>query len=110
MTDYWFKQGDTAPAIVAVLLDGNGNAVSLVGATARFHMMAQDGTVVVTANATVDPDQTNNKGQVSYSWGSLDLATEGVYLAEWEVTFLNGKKETFPNYDYDVVRVTREIA
>jgi hypothetical protein len=110
MTDYWFKQSDTAPAIVAALLDGNGNPVSLVGATVRFHMMDQSGTVIITANATVDPDQINNTGHVSYSWQTTDLASTGVYLAEWEVTFLNGKKETFPNNGYDVVRVAKEIA
>lgn len=110
MTDYWFKQGDTAPAIVAVLLDGDGNPVSLVGASVRFHMMDQDENVVITANGVVDPDQTNNKGQVSYSWQSTDLANAGVFLAEWEVTFLNSTKETFPNNGYDVVRISKEIA
>jgi hypothetical protein len=73
-------------------------------------MMNQAGTVVITANGVVNADQINNKGYVSYSWGGSDLTTEGVFLAEWEVTFLSGKKETFPNNGYDVVRVTKEIA
>jgi len=110
MTDYFFKKGDTAPAIVAILLDGLGAPVSLVGATVKFHMQAQDGTVKVNATATIDPDQLTNKGKVSYTWGASDLDTVGVYLSEWEVTFLNGTKETFPNKDYDVVRIAKEIA
>jgi hypothetical protein len=110
MTDYYFKQSDTAPAITAVLLDGRGNPVSLVAATVKFKMMDQAGTVIVNATAAADPNQVANTGHVSYNWAIGDLDTEGVYLAEWEVTFLNGTVETFPNKDYDVVRVTKEIA
>lgn len=110
MTIYYVKQGDTAPAAVAVLLDPSGLPLSLSGATVKFHMSDQKHVVIIDAVATVDPDQVTNKGRVSYQWVSGDTDDTGVFLAEWQVTFAGGTILTFPNADYDNVRIDAQLS
>jgi len=45
----------------------------------------------------VDPDQTANKGKVTYSWASADVDTAGTFLGEWVVTFDDERVQSFPN-------------
>jgi len=91
---FYIKQNDTSPDFAAVLTDAAGNLAALTGATVQFHMAEEDGTVVVDAVATVVSTVT---ATVSYAWQVGDTATPGKYYAEFEVTFSNGKVETFPN-------------
>lgn len=106
--DMNWKQGDTAPAIAEQLLDGLGAPVVLTGATVKFMMWAQGGTSVkVNAAATITDAAL---GKVSYTPSATDTDTPGIYLAEWQVTFSGGAIETFPNSDWQKVRVKDDIA
>jgi hypothetical protein len=51
-----------------------------------------------------------SEGRVQYEWSTGDTATAANYQGEFEVTYLNGTVETFPNSGYIVVRVIPEIA
>jgi hypothetical protein len=48
-------------------------------------------------------------GQVTYSWGTADVATAGLYDAEIEVLWNDGKAETFPSGSYWTVLITEDI-
>lgn len=93
-------QGDLKPDILATLL----NCGDLTGATVKF-MMASDGTQIVEASATIF-DAT--KKQVSYVWQEGDTDTIGTFYGEFEVTYLDGTKQTFPAKNEFVIRIRAE--
>lgn len=106
--DAYWKQGDTAPAIAEQLFDGLGVAVNLTGATVKFMMWGQgDAAIKVNAAATITDAAL---GKVSYTPIAADTNTSGDYLVEWQVTFGGGAVETFPNSDWQKVRVKDDIA
>jgi hypothetical protein len=102
------KQNDTSPSIQTTLLDGNGFAVDITGNLGvTFHMRDSAGTVVIDTAATVITAAT---GIVRYDWLPADTATSGTFQAEFEVTYSDGKVETFPNASYIEVIITDDIA
>ena len=105
--DFYWKQGDTAPAIAEQLFDGTGAPVPLTGASVKFMMQAPGSTVKVNAAATITDAAL---GKVSYTPIATDTDTIGDYLVEWQVTFSGGQFETFPNSGHQKVRVTDDIA
>lgn len=107
MADFVIKQGDRLPELQVTLTDSTGAAVDLAGATVRFHMRALNGkTTKVDAAATL---VTPAEGVVSYAWMAGDTDTTGSYNAEFEVTFGDGRNQTFPNPGYIVVRIDRKL-
>ena len=86
--DFYWKQGDTAPAIAEQLFDGLGAAVNLAGSTVKFMMWGPgDAAVKVNASATITDAPT---GKVSYTPTALNTDTPGDYMVEWQVTFGGG--------------------
>ncbi len=107
--DAYWKQGDTSPAISEQLLSGTGAVVDLTGASIKFMMWGQgDAAIKVNAAASIVGAPTN--GTVSYTPTALNTDTQGDYLVEWQVTFGGGAVETFPNADWQKVRVKDDIA
>jgi hypothetical protein len=95
MTDFYWKQGDTAPALAVTLRDGNGVAVDLTGATVRFHLVdAVARALMLNVAATVTSAAT---GQVRVNPATAQIPRPGNYLGEFEVTFADGTIETWPN-------------
>ena len=106
--DFWIKQGDTAPSIAEQLLDGNGDPVVLTGASVKFMMWAPgDAAVKVNAAATITDAAT---GKVSFTFSAAQTDTVGDYVAEWQVTYSGGAIESFPNADWQKVRIKDDIA
>jgi len=102
------KQNDTSPSIQTTLLDGNGLPVDISGNLGvTFHMRNSEGTVIIDTAATV---VTAASGIVRYDWDAADTATSGTFQAEFEVTYSDGKVETFPNASYIQVIITDDIA
>jgi BppU N-terminal domain len=107
MTDLTFKKGDRLPAVQATLLDRDGDAVDLTGATVLFLMRNQvTKAVKVNAAATL---VNAALGIVSYAWAAADLDTAGFYEAEFEVT-LAGLKQTYPNDRFINIEVVEDVA
>ena len=100
------KQNDTSPSLQAILKDASGTAISLTGASVRFHMKALDGTVKVDAAMTVTD---NLNGVVQYDWQIGDTDTVGSYSVEFEVTYSDSTIETFPNNQNLTISVVREL-
>lgn len=100
------KQNDTSPSLQATLKDASGTAISLTGATVRFHLKSLDGVVKVDAAMTVtDADN----GVIQYDWDAGDTDTAGSYYAEFEVTYNDGSIETFPNNQNLAIQIRPEL-
>jgi hypothetical protein len=101
------KRGDTAPVFRAQCLDGS-DPVDLTAGTVRFLMKTSAGVSVVAAAMTKD-DQETDTGWVRYPWDADDLAAAGTYLAEVEVTWADGKIQTFPRDEHVYVLVAEDL-
>ena len=103
--DITMKRGDTRPDVLLTPLDGNGNVVNMVDAplgplvSKTFHLADAAGTVVLEGNATVEGAGPVNR--LRYRWGTGSAteteALRGEYRGEFEVTYADGGRETFPN-------------
>jgi len=101
------KQNDTSPSILTTLIDGDGLVVDITGNLGvTFHMRDSEGIVVIdTAAVVVDA----SSGLVRYDWLAADTDTAGVFQAEFEVTYVDGRIETFPNASYIEIIITDDI-
>ncbi len=112
--NYYIKRGDFGSTIAIVCEDEDGTAVNLEGATVQFRMTPLSRSLTV-----VDSDANNDQntsdpetyGEVSYVWaeGDSDHAS-GLYLAEFEVTYVDQSVVTYPNGGYIMVMITEDIA
>lgn len=106
---FYIKQNDTAPSIQVVLTDSNGRVKSLANASSvRFNMSTDAGVNVIAGEpgSIINP----TKGIVSYEWQAGDTANVGPHNAEFEIVYVNGQVETFPNSSYIKVIVKAELA
>ena len=46
---------------------------------------------------------------MEYQWQAGDTANDGVYQAEFRITYTNDKIETFPNDEFILVKVSEDI-
>lgn len=102
MPDFQIRAGDRLPVIGATITDGkpvpgfpNGTPVVLTGATVRFLMRPLDHSTPTLDNAATITDPTG--GKVTYAWAAGDTAIAGSYIAEWQITFSDGRRLTVPN-------------
>jgi uncharacterized protein YfaS (alpha-2-macroglobulin family) len=101
------KQNDTSPVIQAKLRTSQNRPVNLIGATIAFHMKHENGTLKVNNPANIVDDE---EGIVKYEWQTGDTSKEGVYYAEFQVTYEDESVETFPNNGYIKIRIVKELA
>lgn len=77
-----------------------------ISATATFKMASLNGGALkIDSPATVDPAQNT----LSYQRVAGDTDTAGVCRAEFEVTYSDGKIETFPNSEYIQINVMPDL-
>lgn len=102
------KEGDRRPSVTMQALDAVGAPVNFgVGATAKFIMTRKgEATPTVNAAATI-VDATLGKLQYDWATGNTDAA--GVYDAEFEVTFGDGRKLSIPNFEHLVVVIHEDL-
>lgn len=101
------KRGDTQPAVQITCLGGDGQAVDLTGASARFLMKAE-GASAPKVDRTADVHDAA-AGLVWYAWQQGDTDTAGQFQAEVEITFGDGTKETFPAGDYIPILILADL-
>lgn len=106
MSDQIFKmkRGDTSPSIQ---YDITSSGANLVDALVVFNLVKADGEPVLTrvpALAVINGAQT----LLQYDWPA-GLEDSGKYIGEFEVTYGDNSVETFPNEDYIVVVVQRDL-
>ena len=105
METFTIKQGNTSPGIEYTLGNYAVGFGILAGATAVFKMSPGGGISTVNAPAVVfNPD-----GVLRYAWEVGDTAEAGIYSGEFEVTFVDGSVETYPNEGYIRINITREL-
>ncbi len=105
---FYIKQNDTAPILLVSLKDGDGAAVDLTAASAIFKMRPVGQTTIKTSAAAIIHN--DDEGQVRYEWVAADTDTIGSYEAEFQITFVDGKVETFPNSDFIRITITDDIS
>lgn len=101
------RLNDLQPYYYASIVDSDGTAVSLSGATAVFSMRTVDGTLKVNRQSATISDATN--GYLHYVWQSGDTDTAGSYYIEFEITPASGGKFTVPAYDKAVVEIIDDL-
>ena len=107
--DFYIKQEDTAPPLTATLVDENEAAVPLTNASGVvFHMIDPgNGTPKIEDGAVSIIDAPG--GRVSYLWQAGDTDDPGDYDGEFEVTWDDGTKTSFPNFRYMRIKITKDI-
>lgn len=102
------KQGDLLPVLRVQLLDGDTPADLTNGSSVHFHMSnVIVGLKVDSAMSFLDP---RTDGIVEYDWVPGDTDDAGKFNAEIEVTFTDGKTQTFPASKYFTVVVDPQLA
>lgn len=98
---FYIKRGDSAPPIRSQLRDALGAVVNLTNTSVKLVIES-----VLDADATVTDAL---EGRVEYQWQPGNTATVGTYKAEWQVTFIDGSIETFPNRGYLSVEIGQDL-
>ncbi|MGS0745553.1 BppU family phage baseplate upper protein [Syntrophomonas erecta subsp. sporosyntropha] len=104
--DITIKRGDTRHAIKAVLKDASGAPVDLTGCSVNFHMAPLNRPAVISRAAHIQDAVT---GGVWFVWASGETDTAGIYRAEFEVVYRDGRRETFPNDGYISIQILDDL-
>lgn len=108
--DFQIKQNDTSPALEGILRDGFGSPINITGATVVLNTRLQPGGAVKVNGGVMGAVGSAVNGRVKYNWTASDTDTAGIYEAEIQITFSNGKIRTIPPKGYFIVDVTDDIA
>ena len=105
---FYIKANDTASFITRDLKDAFGAPVNVTGASVVFSMRVKPaGTLKVTRQTCAIVAA--GTGRVRYEWVAADTDTADEYEGEFQVTYGNGKIQTFPNDGHIPVVVTDDI-
>lgn len=106
---FYIKQNDTRPELDVFLRDDKDRSINVTGATVKFNMRnASDNTVKVDTGSVTTVSSTS--GRVKYSFSAADTDTSGNFDGEFQVTFVGGQVETFPNDGFIKVIITDDVA
>jgi hypothetical protein len=106
---FYIKQNDTRPELDIFLRDDKDRSINITGATVKFSMRNASTNVVKISLAAVTT-VSSTSGRVKYSFTASDTDTAGNFDGEFQVTFVGGQIETFPNDGYIKVIVTDDVA
>lgn len=104
--DITIKRGDTRNCIKAVFKDANGAPIDLTGCAANFHMAPLNRPAIISRAVHIQDVAT---GEVWVVWAPGETDTAGVYRAEFEVLYDDGKIETFPNDGYISIQIIEDL-
>jgi len=104
--DYELKRGDTSPPLQTTLTV-NGSPQNLSNAdTVTVTMKPLGGGEAVSGTAQV---VSASDGVVAYHWNDGDTDSVGLYFAEWVVTYGNGREQSFPNDEFDLLYIKDDL-
>ena len=106
---FYIKQNDTRPELDTFLRDDKDRSINITGATVKFSMRNASTNVGKISLAAVTV-VSSTAGRVKYSFTASDTDTAGNFDGEFQVTFIAGQIETFPNDGYIKVIVTDDVA
>lgn len=98
------KKNDTRDAIKATLSNESG-PVNLTDATVRF-LMSKRGTIKVDRQAQI---QDASAGIVWAIFETGDTDETGLFQAEFEVSFSDGRIGTFPSDGYILIQIINDL-
>lgn len=101
------KRGDTSPALRYALLPAS---VILTGATVVFNMRPEGGGAAKVSRASAVIEVATGTPTVRYNWMPADTDTDGSFEAEFEVTYVDGTRETFPGEGFIPIVIKEDIA
>lgn len=101
----FIKRNDSGDVINFTCEDINGNIVDLTGSTVKFNLGKKNKLIATGDAVIVNPTQ----GQVTYTLKDVDTLVAGNYPAEFEVTFGNGNRKTFPTIGYLMVNIEANL-
>ena len=105
---FYIKQNDTASFLTRDLKDAFGAPVNVTGATVNCSMRVKPaGTVKVDDQDAVIV--TAGTGRVRYEWTAANTNTADEYEGEFQVTYANGKIQTFPNDGHIPIVITDDV-
>ena len=118
-------QFNTAPPLRACLKDGQGDAIDLSGSTVTItvaftmprgtYYTSPRRQIITRSPCVVNPDQTNNKGFISWTPEPQDSEDEGIlsppgeFLYTFEVTYADGGKQTIPANTYQTMIIKSPV-
>ena len=97
--DLTIKRGDTRPDVVLEPLDGDGNLIDVTGAPLgplsglEFHLTKPGEATEITLAGVASVVG----GRFRFRWAAGDTDRVGEHEAEFEATYADGGRETFPN-------------
>ena len=106
---FYIKQNDTRPELDVFLRDDKDRSINVTGATVKFNMRnSADNTVKIDTGSVTTVSST--AGRVKYSFTAANTDTAGNFEGEFQVTFVGGQVETFPNDGYIKVIITDDVS
>lgn len=105
--EFFIKRNDLSPTIRVSLKDANGAYVNLNNASVLFKMLPMLGGEIISSSADIFD---TSEATVEYIWQVGDTGTSGSYRSEFEVTYSDGKVESFPNSGFIRVEITDDIS
>ena len=106
---FYIKQNDTRPELDVFLRDDKDRSINVTGASVKFNLRNASDNVVKVDNGSVTT-VSSTAGRVKYSFSASDTDPSGKFDGEFQVTFVGGQVETFPNDGYIKVIVTDDVA
>ena len=105
--EFFIKRNDLSPTIRVSLKDALGAYVNLNEASVSFKMRPIRGGSIISNSAEIFETST---ATVQYIWQGSDTSVSGSYNAEFEVTYADGKIESFPNSGFIRIEILEDIS
>lgn len=106
--DITIKRGDTRYCIKAVLKNLRGKPVDLTNCIVNFHMVHLGLNRKARVSRAVHI-QDAAAGEVWVVWVPGETDSTGIYRAEFEVVYQDGRRETFPSNGYISIQILDDL-
>ena len=106
MKPFIIKRGDTSPSLLYAL---SPTSINLTGATVVFNMKEDGAETNIVNRAVAAVETPTGTPTLRYDWIPANTAVPGTYLGEFEVRYVDGSIETFPNKGFILIEVGEDL-